>query len=41
MKDFSENTPDRMRDAVRMSGYQILEEDTTSLWHSSVIRFTI
>ena len=37
---FSENTPERMRSAVVAAGYRILEEDTTSLWHSSVIRFT-
>jgi Methyltransferase domain len=38
---FSENTPARMRVAVNAAGYRILEEDTTSLWHSSVIRFAI
>lgn len=38
---FSENSPTRMREAVRAAGYRILEEDTTTLWHSSVIRFTI
>jgi SAM-dependent methyltransferase len=37
---FADNSPDRMRDAVRRAGYRILEEDTTSLWHSSVMRFT-
>jgi len=36
---FSQNTPDRMRAAVLAAGYRILGEDTTSLWHSSVIRF--
>lgn len=38
---FTDNSPERMRHAVRGMGYRILEEDTTSLWHSSVIRFTI
>jgi hypothetical protein len=38
---FSDNTPERMRTAVRAAGYRIIEEDTTSLWHSSVIRFGI
>jgi hypothetical protein len=38
---FSDNTPARMRAAVQAAGYRILEEDTTSLWHSSVIRFAI
>ena len=37
---FSGNTPEKMREAVRLAGYRIIEEDTTSLWHSSVIRFT-
>jgi ubiquinone/menaquinone biosynthesis C-methylase UbiE len=37
----SENTPEMMRGAVQAQGYRILEEDTTSLWNSSVIRFTI
>lgn len=37
----SENTPERMRGAVQARGYRILEEDTTSLWNSSVMRFTI
>jgi hypothetical protein len=38
---FSQNTPARMREAVRAAGYRILEEDTTSLWHSSIIRFAL
>jgi len=38
---FSDNSPEKMRDALRLAGYTNLEEDTTSLWHSSVIRFTI
>jgi len=37
---FSENTPERMRQMVTGAGYAILEEDLTTLWHSSVIRFT-
>src|SRR6266851_5514060 len=37
---FSDNTPEKMRKAVQLMGYRIIEEDTTSLWHSSVIRFT-
>lgn len=39
-ESFTDNSPERMREAVRRMGYRILEEDTTSLWHSSVIRFT-
>jgi cyclopropane fatty-acyl-phospholipid synthase-like methyltransferase len=38
---FSENTPDRMRALVAENGYTILEEDLTSMWDSSVIRFTL
>jgi SAM-dependent methyltransferase len=40
IEGFVDNSPDRMREAVRRVGYRILEEDTTSLWHSSVMRFT-
>jgi hypothetical protein len=40
-KSFSENTPEQMRTAILANGYRILEEDTTSLWHSSVVRFGI
>jgi len=37
---FSDNSPQVMRDAVRRAGFSIAEEDTTSLWHSSVVRFS-
>jgi len=37
---FSENTPEIMRKLILDNGFTILEEDTTSLWHSSIIRFT-
>jgi len=37
---FSENTPETMRSMVSAAGFVILEEDVTSMWHSSVIRFT-
>jgi len=36
---FSENEPETMRALVRANGYEILEEDTRTLWHSAVIRF--
>lgn len=36
---FSENDPDRMRRLVQAGGYRILEEDTKTLWHSSLVRF--
>jgi enamine deaminase RidA (YjgF/YER057c/UK114 family) len=35
---FSENTPERMRPMVKQAGYQILEEDVTTMWHSSIMR---
>ncbi|HEY3198657.1 MAG TPA: class I SAM-dependent methyltransferase [Nitrospirales bacterium] len=38
--DFSANTPERMRQMVSQSGFQVLEEDLTTMWHSSLIRFT-
>ena len=40
-KGFSDNTPDDMRRMVLNAGYKILEEDLTTLWHSSIIRFTV
>lgn len=36
---FSDNTPDRMRSMVEAAGYRILEEDLTTMWHSSIVRF--
>ncbi len=39
--DFSDNTPDIMNKIVTNRDYRILEEDTTSLWHSSILRCTI
>src|SRR5947209_2790429 len=38
-RGFSENDPRRMRAAVEDAGYRILEEDTTSLDHSAIMRF--
>jgi hypothetical protein len=38
---FADNSPERMRRMVTEAGYRILEEDTTTLWHSSVVRFTV
>lgn len=40
-RNFSENDPRRMRHAVESSGYRILEEDTTSLDHSAIMRFEL
>jgi len=37
---FSENTPEIMRQIVLKNGFTILEEDTMTLWHSSIIRFS-
>lgn len=40
LSGFSENTPEKMRQMVEDARYEILEEDLTTLWHSSLIRFT-
>ena len=37
---FSKNTPEQMRAMVRAAGFVILEEDLTTMWHSSIVRFT-
>jgi SAM-dependent methyltransferase len=37
--NFSDNTPEKMRSLVLAARYKICEEDLTSMWHSSVIRF--
>ncbi len=36
---FADNDPVRMRAMVTEAGFEILDEDLTSLWHSSMIRF--
>jgi hypothetical protein len=36
---FSDNTPERMRKMVTDGGFRIMEEDLTTMWHSSIIRF--
>jgi len=36
---FSDNTPGRMRQMVVQSGFRVVEEDLTTMWHSSIIRF--
>lgn len=41
LKAFSANDPDTMRRMVLAAGYRVYEEDTQTLWHSSVIRFGI
>jgi ubiquinone/menaquinone biosynthesis C-methylase UbiE len=40
LKGFSENTPEKMRAMVSCAGFRIVEEDLTTMWHSSIIRFT-
>ena len=40
-ESFSQNTPEKMRTMVLNAGDTILEEDLTTMWHSSVIRFTV
>jgi cyclopropane fatty-acyl-phospholipid synthase-like methyltransferase len=39
--NFSENNPDIMEELVLKNGFSIYEEDTYTMWHSSVIRFGI
>jgi len=38
--EFSDNDVERMRSAVQRSGFRIVEEDNTTMWHSSIVRFT-
>jgi SAM-dependent methyltransferase len=38
---FSDNNPEAMRRLVTGHGFKILGEDTTTMWHSSVIHFTV
>jgi SAM-dependent methyltransferase len=38
---FSDNDPETMRDLVSSHGFEIYEEDTKTLWHSSVVRFGV
>ena len=37
---FSDNTPVVIRQMVEDAGFRIVEEDLTTLWHSSLITFT-
>jgi hypothetical protein len=37
---FAEMVPERMRGMVKAAGYDILQEDTTTMWHSSIVLFT-
>ena len=39
-KGFAQNTPDQMRELILSRGYRIEEEDTGTMWHSSIVRFT-
>ena len=36
---FSDNDPDKMRALVLSRGFRIYEEDTKTMWHSSLMRF--
>lgn len=38
--NFSQNTADQMRRLVVDAGYQVVEEDLLTLWHSNLMRFT-
>ena len=39
-KSFSRNDPELMRSMVTGAGFRVVEEDLTTMWHSSIIRFT-
>jgi SAM-dependent methyltransferase len=39
-KGFADTTPEIIRPLVIRCGHRILEEDTTTLWHSSIVRFS-
>lgn len=41
LPNFAENTPEKMRSMVSKAGFTIVEEDLTTLWHSSLIRFSL
>lgn len=38
---FAATTPEQVRGAVVAAGFEVLEEDLTTLWHSSLIRFRL
>jgi Methyltransferase domain len=38
---FADNTPEEMRALVLRHGYRIIQEDTTTMWHSSIVHFTV
>jgi len=40
-ESFAENTPAKMRSMLLEAGYKVCEEDLTTLWHSSIIWFTL
>jgi SAM-dependent methyltransferase len=40
-KTFSDNNPDKMRRIIANCGFKLMEEDLTTLSHSSVARFTL
>lgn len=40
-RGFSDNTPEKMRQLLLGAGFKILEEDLTTMWHSSIARFTV
>ena len=40
-ESFAESTPTKMRSMLLEAGYEVCEEDLTTMWHSSIIRFRI
>jgi SAM-dependent methyltransferase len=38
---FADNTPEQMRALVLRHGYEIVQEDTTTMWNGAIVHFTI
>jgi cyclopropane fatty-acyl-phospholipid synthase-like methyltransferase len=37
---FSDNTPDRMKQMIVDAGFRVVQEDLTTMWHSSIVIFS-
>jgi SAM-dependent methyltransferase len=38
---FSDNSPAQMREMIGAAGFRIVEEDLTTMWNGSIVRFTL
>lgn len=38
---FADMTPERMRGMLQGAGYEVVQEDTTTMWHSSIVLFRL